>query len=539
MIPKKKVLQYSLLTDSKDEARVIPDDFLSLTIDSSLFLGGHWWGDTKKIKNGVAVDRVKALDLKDKKLLSLAKALAPAMVRIGGTEADRVKYKVGWKALKKLFGIKKTKKKGPRRKQVKHALVLNKKFWNSLIDFFEHTGLDLLFNVSAGPADRDATGSWLPDNTMKLIAYTLKQKFHVPAWELGNEVNGFLFLHGLRHHVSASQYARDFIRFAETINSLSPGSKIVGPASAVWPKLGEINPIINTLCASPSGLHLDALSWHYYPQQSSNGPLAVRRAGKHTLLCPDVLNGVARLNKKIEKSRRKIAESEKIETVENWITETGHALYGGEQGLSDSFVSTLWWLDQLGLMAREGVNKIFRQSLVGARYGMLDQETFDPRPDYYASFLWKKLMGNRVKHVELNGKNRKVRAYLHSGRKEFFPKSPDTLLLININKNSCAEISLSPLCSSGNRTDGKRQFTPDFSILMQGKEGFVSKGITINGTPAEEDLVFLWKSKQTQKKYKIGKFSEAVRDDRIIIPPLSVIFCIGSLPDLPDTNEAD
>ncbi|MGA2612961.1 MAG: hypothetical protein ABSG38_05870 [Spirochaetia bacterium] len=39
---------------------------------------------------------------------------------------------------------------------------------------------------------------------------------------------------------------------------------------------------------------------------------------------------------------------------------------------------------------------MFRQSLVGSDYGLLDQNSFAPRPDYYASFLWKRLMGNRV-----------------------------------------------------------------------------------------------------------------------------------------------
>ena len=52
------------------------------------------------------------------------------------------------------------------------------------------------------------------------------------------------------------------------------------------------------------------------------------------------------------------------------MTETGHALYGGEPGLSDTYLSSIWWLDQLGLLAREGVSRVFRQSLVGSDYGL-------------------------------------------------------------------------------------------------------------------------------------------------------------------------
>lgn len=66
------------------------------------------------------------------------------------------------------------------------------------------------------------------------------------------------------------------------------------------------------------------------------------------------------------------------------------------QGFPTPHLSSIWWLDQLGLLAREVVSRVFRQSLVGSDYGLLDQNSFAPRPDYYASFLWKRLMGNRV-----------------------------------------------------------------------------------------------------------------------------------------------
>ncbi len=108
----------------------------------------------------------------------------------------------------------------------------------------------------------------------------------------------------------------------------------------------------------------DVVSWHYYPQQSSRGRLANRRASERMLLSPRRLDSVRRLSRSISHAAR---------GRQVWVTESGHALYGGERGLSDTYLSSLWWLDELGLLAREGVARVFRQSLVGADYGLLDQ----------------------------------------------------------------------------------------------------------------------------------------------------------------------
>ena len=119
-----------------------------------------------------------------------------------------------------------------------------------------------------------------------------------------------------------------------------------------------------------------------------------------------------------------------------WMTETGHALYGGEPGLSDTYISSIWWLDQLGLLAREGVSRVFRQSLVGSDYGLIDQDTFEPRPDYYASFLWKRLMGNVVFRAPLvEGQDGKIRAYHHTSATK---SNSHCLLLVSL--RSCESL---------------------------------------------------------------------------------------------------
>ncbi|MFA6507117.1 MAG: glycoside hydrolase, partial [Treponemataceae bacterium] len=254
------------------------------------------------------------------------------------------------------------------------------------------------------------------------------------------------------------------------------------------------------------------------------GRIATKRAGESTMLNAGALNGVLRWNARIKKSLERARESRSgLAPPENWITETAHALYGGEEGLSDSFVSTLWWLDELGLLAREGVDKLFRQALIGARYGLLDQTTVEPRPDYFASFLWKKLMGEEVLQLPITeAPDRKLRGYLHRGatkkRKGLVAKR-FTVLLINLDRNSPLSVSF---------TGGETRWTERY--LLQGEGGFLSKNLTVNGVRASDDLVFAWGKKATREKYRCDSFSPAeLPTETIEVLPVSALFLSAAI----------
>ena len=79
-----------------------------------------------------------------------------------------------------------------------------------------------------------------------------------------------------------------------------------------------------------------------------------------------------------------------------WLGETGSAQVGGQPGVSGRWAATLWWLDQLGALAKRGTAVQCRQTLAGADYGLLDEETLEPTPDYWASLLWRRCMGTAV-----------------------------------------------------------------------------------------------------------------------------------------------
>lgn len=456
--------------------RHLAPDYLSFTLDSSLVLGGRWWGESKKMRRGVAVDTVEPLDLGRPELEAYARALGPALVRIGGTEADRVRYHL---------------KKGP--VPGTHEYSLRKADWKRIHRFVRRSGLGLVFTLSAGPEDRDAAGGWLDVHARRLVAHTVKKGWPVAAWELGNEVNGFPFIHGLGARVSARQYAADFQRLVHLLDELSPGARAVGPSSAVWPLIGEPNPLIPALSRGPAAGLFGALSWHYYPQQSTHGPVATRRVGVKTMLDPRKLDGVLRWTRMVARAQARCGPG-----VENWMTETAHALYGGEKGISDTFASTLWWLDELGLLAREGVDKVFRQSLVGARYGLLDQDTLVPRPDYWASYLWKRLMGPDVYPVNLPRRwPSKLRVYLHG------QGAARTLLVINLDRRE-RTLALGPVAGTW---------------CLQGRDGLTSSVLTVNGVEATDQLLTDWGRKRLARRYQV-----VPTEAPVVLPPLSSTF---------------
>ena len=54
-----------------------------------------------------------------------------------------------------------------------------------------------------------------------------------------------------------------------------------------------------------------------------------------------------------------------------------------------------------------------RQTLSGSDYGMLDDDTLQPRPDYWGALLWRRTMGERVLLATSELENLRVYAHCH------------------------------------------------------------------------------------------------------------------------------
>ncbi|MEM9488435.1 MAG: hypothetical protein AAGC55_04785, partial [Myxococcota bacterium] len=279
-----------------------------------------------------------------------------------------------------------------------------------------------------------ASGVWQPDKARELIAYSAEQGHDVAIWEMGNELNLYWYIYGRDKVVTAEQYHRDLQVGKALVAEYYPQTRFAGQGSAFWPVLGEPLQLFYGFQEDfmrRSGQLVDLVAWHYYPQQSRRGPIASRRASPSRLLEPDHLDEAAHWATLVRDWRDRFAPGREL-----WIGETGNAQFGGEPGVSSAYIGGLWWLDHLGLMAVHGHDVIVRQTLTGMDYGMIDERTMRPRPDYWNSLLWRSLMTGGVLGARVAGSER-LRAYWHRQA-----DGSETLLAINLEHDRPAEVTV-------------------------------------------------------------------------------------------------
>jgi heparanase 1 len=413
-------------------AEVSPN-YLSFSIDASQVTGGKWWNpDAQGKEMGSGTVHAPLYDFNRPRLDMLTQALSPAYLRVGGSESDKIFYDLesaGSTAPPPPPGYKS---------------VLTRQQWDSLNAYAQRNNLEVVFTLNAGPGTRQTSQDWDSKNAEELIAYTAQQGYPVKVWELGNELNIFWFVHGFSAQIPTRQYQQDLQAARALIGKDMPQARLGGQGSAIWPVLGEPLSLFYGFMPrylEQSGSLVDQVSWHYYPQQSRRGPIASRRAYPSRLLDPKNLDEAGLWADRIRSWRDAYAPGKPI-----WLGETGNAQFGGEPGLSDVYLGGLWWLDELGLLAQKDTQVVVRQTLSGMNYGMIEDETLIPRPDYWNSLLWKRLMGAQVYEVNVKGENgAKLRAYAHGGNATAAPSAPQgsvTVLLINIDPQKNASVQV-------------------------------------------------------------------------------------------------
>ncbi|ULN53934.1 hypothetical protein [Mycolicibacillus parakoreensis] len=78
-----------------------------------------------------------------------------------------------------------------------------------------------------------------------------------------------------------------------------------------------------------------------------------------------------------------------------WLTEVADAACGGNPW-AGTFLDSFRYVDQLGLLAREGVQVVMHNTLESSDYSLLDENDLTPKPTYWAALLWRQLMGTVV-----------------------------------------------------------------------------------------------------------------------------------------------
>jgi len=116
----------------------------------------------------------------------------------------------------------------------------------------------------------------------------------------------------------------------------------------------------------------------------------------------------------------------------------------------ERFCDGFEFLDKLGLVASEGSSAVFRQTLIGNAYGLID---FDMtiRPDYWVALIAKRSVGLGVLPTSVQGSKSlftPLRAYSFCSRDQINDPGSVTMLLLNLNQSDGLNVSVTGLAST-------------------------------------------------------------------------------------------
>jgi hypothetical protein len=432
----------AILPSTLPQLTTIDDRFQSYNVEMAEVIGGNFWKPygaqkpktaTTPITFEIGLDpttfeKRAPIDLGNARLRKLAAALGPAYVRVSGTWANSV-----------FFQDTDAPEAGPTPSGYQSVLIRSQ--WAGVIAFARAVDAKLVTSFAISNGVRDAKGMWTPAQAQPLVEYTKSIGGTIAAAELFNEPT-IAASGGAPDGYNAATYARDEAAFRTFVQTSAPDMLIVGPGSAgeggitIVPPTMPILHSADLLGTDPKP-KFDVFSYHYYGAVSARceamgpglGTTAAAALGEQWLSQTD---GVFDFYKALH---ARYAPETPI-----WITETADTACGGNPWGS-TFLDTFRYVDQMGRLAKRGVQAIFHNTLASSDYGLIDQSDFRPRPNYWAALLWRRLMGTVV--LDAGSPRKGLHLYAHCLRGH---PAGVALVAINNSRTERSEVTL-PIAS--------------------------------------------------------------------------------------------
>jgi hypothetical protein len=371
----------------------IDQRFQSYNVEMVEVTGGRFWkpyASTAEQKPDVAVPVTPAgpnpdlfeyrppIDLTNARLRRLAAALGPAYVRVSGTWANSTFLPEGEEA--------------PKEAPAGFGGVLTGAQWKGVVDFARAGNARIVTSFATSAGTRDANGVWTADAARRFLDRTKSLGGEIAAAEFMNEPN-FAAFGGAPAGYDAAAYGRDFkvfLPFAKQAGFLILGPGSVGETTREGglqaPRALKTRDLL--VAAGPG---VNVFSYHHYGTVSKRcAGGAIPMMSPEEALSEDWLSRTDGTLAFYKSLRDEFAPGAPL-----WLTETADAACGGNPWGS-WFLDTFRYLDQAGRLARQGVQVVAHNTLVASDYGMLDETTFAPKPNYWGALLWRKLMGETV-----------------------------------------------------------------------------------------------------------------------------------------------
>jgi hypothetical protein len=361
--------QLSIAPASMARVGTVDERFQSYNVEMVEVTGGRFWkpyGPKTSARDADLYQYRPPIDLTNPRLRNLAAGLAPAYMRISGTWANAT-----------YFDASDTARSAP---PAGFNGVLSRQQWRAVVDFSRAVGAQIVTSFAVSPGTRDDSGIWSADQAREVLNYTYSVGGQIAAVEFMNEPNVAVSGNTPAGY-DAAAYARDFKTFRAFLKAEFPDIEVLGPGTT------GITDFASDLLSRTSPGSIDVLSYHYY------GALSERCSGASApdeALSEQWLSRTDKVFDFYRSVRDTFAAGKPI-----WLTETAEAACGGNRW-DASFLDTFRYLDQLGRLAAAGVQVVMHNTLAASDYGLLDERTLAPRPNYWGALLWRKLMGKVV-----------------------------------------------------------------------------------------------------------------------------------------------
>ncbi|MEO6091964.1 MAG: hypothetical protein ABIT04_02510 [Novosphingobium sp.] len=368
--------------------------FQSYNIEMAEIVGGRFWAPYPKPGASAVPENTQGsgglnlasnlfrqrppADLTNPRLLNMAKGLGPVYIRVSGSWANAIFFQDD--DLPKLAAPPKG-----------FANVLTRRQWAGVVAFANAVDGRLTTSFAVSDGARDSSGAWSPVEARKLLRYTREIGGQVHSAELINEPN-LGAVSGLPAGYNAANFARDLAIFRGFITREAPSLKIVGPGSS-----GEEdgkgpfpdNIASEAMLGTQPAAKLDIFSYHFYGARSQR----CQKMSPGTGIAPE--NALS--EDWLSRTDRALAFYKRLHDryapeIPIWLNETAQTSCGGDKWAS-SFLDSFRYVDQMGRLAKQGVSAVFHNTLAASDYGLIDEATMTPRPNYWAALLWARLMG--------------------------------------------------------------------------------------------------------------------------------------------------
>jgi heparanase 1 len=385
------------------------------------------------------------IDLSNPKLRKLAAALGPAYIRVSGTWRNSTYFQDNDEPALKT-------------PPTGYQNILTRSEWKGVVDFAHAVNAEIVASVTTSAGVRDSDGVWTSAQAKAWLDYTRSVGGRIAAIEFMNEPT-LMMLGGVSDKYGASEYARDSKIFKDFLGKESPGTLYLGPSSA-GEGLSQTAPLSHLISTEQlmqaTGPLFDGFSYHVYNTRSHrcSGP---NGTDVNQVLTAEWFDRGRTVEQFYANYRDKYLPGKDL-----WLTETGEASCGGDTWAS-TFIDSFRLLDQFGSLAQKSVKSIMYNTLASSDYGMIDEETYAPRPNYWAALLWNRTMGTRSLDSGINPSS-EMRIYA-----QCMKDAPGgvAMLILNVDKSDAHSLALP--------VGGKRYTlsSPDLlskTVLLNGQE---------------------------------------------------------------------